>query len=83
MNILLNLKGVKRVQFSDSKNYEAYKVVLLSVFYYNNERPFEYAFDYTDLSETEKENKILNVKREYDTIKEALLNGDNYIEIEL
>ena len=82
MKAILNLKNVRTVKVFGLEDFIP-KVVKLIVNYFNNEPSFEHIVVLTELCDGSKKQKKERVEKAYNDIKQALLKGEKYVEIEL
>jgi hypothetical protein len=82
MKTLLNLTKVINVKVFGLEDLST-DVVKLIVNYFNNEPSFELIVDLTELCDESKKQEKERVEKAYDEIKQALLKGEKYVEIEL
>ena len=82
MKAILNLKNVRTVKVFGMEDFIP-KVVKLIVNYFNNEPSFEHIVVLTELCDGSKKQKKERVEKAYNDIKQALLKGEKYVEIEL
>lgn len=79
MKTLLNLTKVRSVRLYEADDL----VVKLLIYYYDGEPYFEYECMLTDLCLSSKTYEKEKVEKAYNDIKQALLKGGKYVEIEL
>ena len=82
MKTLLSLTKVRTVKVFGLEDFIP-KVVKLIVNYFNNEPSFEHIVVLTELCDGSKKQKKERVEKAYNDIKQALLKGEKYVEIEL
>ncbi len=82
MKALLNLTKVRNVKVFGLEDLSP-KVVKLIVNYFNNEPSFEHIVVLTELCAASKTYEKERVEKAYNDIKQALLKGEKYVEIEL
>lgn len=83
MKLLLNLKRVNNVIVSGLEDYPYRNSVKMKINYYDGEPALEYKKDLTNLCDSSKDYEIKKVGKAYNTIKQALLKNEKYVEIEL
>ena len=82
MKVLFDLTKVRDVKVFGLEVFIP-KVVKLEVNYYDNEPSFEYTNVLTDLCDESRTYAKEKVEKAYNDIKQALLKGEKYVEIEL
>lgn len=82
MKTLLNLTKVRNVKVFGLEDLSP-DVVKLIVNYYNNEPSFEHIAVLTELGFVSKTHEKELLEKAYNDIKQALLKGEKYVEIEL
>jgi hypothetical protein len=84
MKTLLNLTKVRNVMvWGLNDDYSYSNRVKIKVNYYNGEPALEHEKKLTNLCEGSKDYDKKLVEKAYDDIKQALLKGEKYVEIEL
>ena len=82
MKVILKLKNVRTVKVFGLEDLSP-NVVKLIVNYYNNEPSFEHIVVLTELCVLSKTYEKERVEKAYNDIKQALLKGEKYVEVEL
>lgn len=82
MKALLNLTKVRNVKVWGLEDLSP-NVVKLIVNYFNNEPSFEHTVALTELCFVSKTHEKERVEKAYNDIKQALLKGEKYVEVEL
>lgn len=82
MKVLLNLTKVRNIKAYGLDDFIP-KTVRLTVNYYDNEPCFEHVVRLSDLCDGSAKSQEEKVKKAYNDIKQALLKGEKYVEIEL
>lgn len=82
MKALLNLAKVRSVKVFGLEDLSP-KIVKLIVNYFNNEPSFEHIVVLAELCVVSKTYEKEKVEKAYNDIKQALLKGGKYVEIEL
>lgn len=82
MKALLNLAKVRSVKVFGLEDLSP-KIVKLIVNYFNNEPSFEHIVVLAELYVVSKTYEKEKVEKAYNDIKQALLKGGKYVEIEL